>query len=286
VAIARTVEQVAAQDAVRAFARAYDVGGAAREECGGGWARLWRPLADLGMFAVAVPKERGGLGGTFADLAAMLEQAGAELVPGPLISTAIGAVLCADAAVPQEISMEICAGQRPVGIAGARTGAVVYAGADGHLHISGTFASVDGAGPGALLILPGRTDTTRVWVLVEPHHGGLTITPLPGIDFAAPMAQVECRDVPVTAVLGSAYRAIDDLYITAVAAVCAPRCFVALSKPVRWPRMRRPWMPTNGRWPPPQRPPSPSTPRSTTPKTVSRCSAPSDSPGNTTLSCT
>jgi hypothetical protein len=218
--------------------------------------------------------------------AAMLEQAGAELVPGPLISTAIGAVLCADAAVPQEISMEICAGQRPVGIAGAHTGAVVYAGADGHLHISGTFASVDGAGPGALLILPGRTDTTRVWVLVEPHHGGLTITPLPGIDFAAPMAQVECRDVPVTAVLGSAYRAIDDLYITAVAAVCAPRCFVALSKPVRWPRMRRPWMPTNGRWPPPQRPPSPSTPRSTTPKTVSRCSAPSDSPGNTTLSCT
>ena len=52
-------------------------------------------LAALGVFSIAVPEDAGGAGGTVTDLAAALEQLAVALVPGPVLPTALAALLAA-----------------------------------------------------------------------------------------------------------------------------------------------------------------------------------------------
>lgn len=88
----------------------------ARDETGAAWRPVWSSLAELGMFGVAVAEEAGGAGGTLADLAAILEQAGYELIPGPVVTTSIGALLCSAAQVPPPLVDAIVTGRQPVAI--------------------------------------------------------------------------------------------------------------------------------------------------------------------------
>jgi alkylation response protein AidB-like acyl-CoA dehydrogenase len=77
-----------------------DVPGAARRWADGdtepGLA-LWRRLAGLGVTALAVPEERGGLGASPADLVAACEELGHHAVPGPVAESlaAVPALLAA-----------------------------------------------------------------------------------------------------------------------------------------------------------------------------------------------
>jgi alkylation response protein AidB-like acyl-CoA dehydrogenase len=123
--IATTVEQAAAQEAVRAFARTHNVLKGARDETGAAWRHVWSSLADLGMFGVAVAGDAGGAGGTLADLAAMLEQAGYELIPGPVVTTSIGALLCSAAQVAAPLVDAIVTGRQPVAISAPQADAVI-----------------------------------------------------------------------------------------------------------------------------------------------------------------
>ena len=50
---------------------------------------LWRKMAELGWMGVVVPEEFGGIGGTFLDLAILLEEMGYNILPGPFFSTMI-----------------------------------------------------------------------------------------------------------------------------------------------------------------------------------------------------
>jgi alkylation response protein AidB-like acyl-CoA dehydrogenase len=50
---------------------------------------LWRKMADLGWLGVIIPEEYGGTGGTFMDLALLLEAMGEVCLPGPFFSTAV-----------------------------------------------------------------------------------------------------------------------------------------------------------------------------------------------------
>jgi alkylation response protein AidB-like acyl-CoA dehydrogenase len=55
-----------------------------------GWTReVWQQMGEFGWIAVAFPEEVGGLGGSFTDIALILEQLGATLVPEPLIAALI-----------------------------------------------------------------------------------------------------------------------------------------------------------------------------------------------------
>jgi hypothetical protein len=104
------------RDSVRTFARAHGVRAIARDESGTAWRKLWPALAELGMFGAAVPSDMGGAGGTFADLAVMLHQAGEELIPGPLVAAAISAVLCSADSVSAASRHAIIAGAPASGI--------------------------------------------------------------------------------------------------------------------------------------------------------------------------
>lgn len=50
---------------------------------------LWQAIADLGLPGLLVPAERGGIGGGAVDLEALMEDAGAELLPGPFLSVTV-----------------------------------------------------------------------------------------------------------------------------------------------------------------------------------------------------
>jgi alkylation response protein AidB-like acyl-CoA dehydrogenase len=50
---------------------------------------LWGKMADLGWLGVIIPEEYGGTGGTFMDLAVILETMGEACLTGPFFSTAV-----------------------------------------------------------------------------------------------------------------------------------------------------------------------------------------------------
>lgn len=58
----------------------------------------WKEMADLGWQGCVIPKEYGGVGGSFGDLAVLLEEMGRACLPGPFFSTVVlGAMLLLEA---------------------------------------------------------------------------------------------------------------------------------------------------------------------------------------------
>jgi len=55
-----------------------------------GWEpEMWAKMAEQGWLAIALPEEQGGFGGSFVDLAIILEQLGRGLVPEPFIASVV-----------------------------------------------------------------------------------------------------------------------------------------------------------------------------------------------------
>ena len=50
---------------------------------------LWRKMAELGWVGLIIPEKYGGTGGSFLDLAILLEETGRACLPGPFFSTAV-----------------------------------------------------------------------------------------------------------------------------------------------------------------------------------------------------
>jgi len=64
----------------------------------GAWpADLWKEIEEMGLPLIAVPEDKGGVGGTLADMLALLRLAGAHAVPVPLAETALANLLIAAA---------------------------------------------------------------------------------------------------------------------------------------------------------------------------------------------
>jgi acyl-CoA dehydrogenase len=58
---------------------------------------LWKEIEEMGLTLVAVPEDKGGAGGTLADMLALLRTAGSHAVPVPLAETALANLLIAAA---------------------------------------------------------------------------------------------------------------------------------------------------------------------------------------------
>lgn len=55
-----------------------------------GWDKsMWAKMAEQGWLSIAIPEEQGGFGGSFVDMAIILEQLGRGLVPEPVIASAV-----------------------------------------------------------------------------------------------------------------------------------------------------------------------------------------------------
>ena len=58
---------------------------------------LWTKMAELGWTGLIIPEEYGGIGGSFLDVAALLEEMGRACLPGPFFSSLIGTLAILEA---------------------------------------------------------------------------------------------------------------------------------------------------------------------------------------------
>ena len=206
---AGTAEQFAARELVRSWAAGAGTVAAARDIEHGkpeAWRAPYEGLAQLGMFGVAISEERGGAGGTADDLCAMLDEAAAAMVPGPVATTALATLVIGDS----EMLEALASGERTAGVAVAAD--LRYAGG----QVSGTAEYVLGADPSAVLLLPAGEDV----VLVDATADGVSVEPLGATDFSRPLARVVLDAAPAE-VLPVAAQRVEDLAATVLAAEAA-----------------------------------------------------------------
>ncbi|QZT62363.1 acyl-CoA dehydrogenase [Mycolicibacterium austroafricanum] len=206
-----TDDQSAARDLVRTWAAASRAVEAARDVEQGdpdAWRAPYAGLAELGIFGVALPEEHGGADGTVSDLAAMIDEAAAALVPGPVATTALATLVLSG---PHADLLEALAtGQRSAGI--TLTADLDYA--DG--RVSGSAPYVLGAAATGVLLLPAG-DT---WLLVDAAADGVTVESLKATDFSRPLARVVLDGAPAE-VLDVPSQRVVDMAATLLAAEAA-----------------------------------------------------------------
>jgi alkylation response protein AidB-like acyl-CoA dehydrogenase len=193
VAIAITPDQQALQASLRDWAKQAAPLAAVRrtEQDDAAPSSSITDLAALGVFSIAVPEDAGGAGGTVADLAAALEQLAVALVPGPVLPTALAAVLAA----PQlpALTDSALTGSRAVATAAVALDPGTLTGTrhpDGTLHVTGRTGPVLGAGTTSHLLLPARrllplpgrrhADRQRGPGNPDPDHPDYPARPRPG----------------------------------------------------------------------------------------------------------
>jgi hypothetical protein len=200
VPIAINSDQRAVADAVRAWAAHAGPRATARaqETAPDAWHKHWAELADLGLFAVALPETAGG-GGTIADLAVMLEAAATALVPGPVVSTALAGLVLARGLPGSDLLAGIASGNAPCGTAlglGSLTG---VRHPDGSLTIDGVASSLVGADQQSVLLLGARVSDGEAWFLLDADTAGLATTERAPADFSRGIADVALAGVIVGA---------------------------------------------------------------------------------------
>lgn len=165
------------------------------------WRDGWSSLAELGIFGVAVPEEAGGLGATTVDLAVMLEQAAYELAPGPILTTAVAALVFGRAGEAVAKTTErLAEGEVPTALALDSAVPAEPAG-DGFL-LRGEAGPAVGAESGiaVLVRVDGEGDpAVESWALVEADDPGLHIEPLETIDASRAVARVRLDGATVPA---------------------------------------------------------------------------------------
>ncbi|BBX29083.1 acyl-CoA dehydrogenase [Mycolicibacterium alvei] len=207
-----TDEQFAARDLVRSWAAATDTAAAVRsgEDDADAWRSPFQGLAELGIFSVAVPEDKGGAGGTVEDLCAMVDEAAAALVPGPVATTALATLIVTDEAVLEAL----VSGERT---AGAALDADLTLSGDSETGtVSGTAEYVLGADAAGVLLLPAGD---RV-VLVDASAAGVSIELLTATDFSLPLARVVLDSAPAQ-VLDVSPQRFSDIAATVLAAEAA-----------------------------------------------------------------
>jgi 3-oxochol-4-en-24-oyl-CoA dehydrogenase len=144
-----TDEQLAARELVRSWAASSAAVQAARDMEQGkadAWRVAYQGVAELGIFGVALPEEHGGAGGAADDLCAMVDEAAAAMVPGPVATTALATLVIRESHA--ELLEELASGQRTAGVAASAD--VRYEAG----RASGRAEYVLGADPHGVLLLP------------------------------------------------------------------------------------------------------------------------------------
>ena len=204
-----TDEQFAARELVRSWAASSNALAAIRDVEHGtpdAWRPVYRGLAELGLFGVAVAEEAGGAGGSIQDLCAMVEEAARALIPGPVATTALATLVITDTDLLEALA------------AGEATAGLALAGdlrKDGDT-VSGTAEYALGADSSGVLLFTVGDDV----VAVDAGADGVTVEPLAATDFSRPLARVTLDNAAATTLAVSARR-FEDLAATVLAAETA-----------------------------------------------------------------
>jgi alkylation response protein AidB-like acyl-CoA dehydrogenase len=204
-------EQFAARELVRSWAAGSGAITAARETERGkadAWRAPYQGLAQLGIFGVALPEEHGGAGGSVDDLCAMVDEAAAAMVPGPVATTALATLLIGE---PHADLLEaLASGDRTAGV--ALTADLRYDGG----RVSGTAEYVLGADASGVLVLP----VDDKWLLIDASADGVAVESLKATDFSLLLARVTFDSASAELLDVAAQRGVD-LAATVLAAEAA-----------------------------------------------------------------
>ena len=237
-------EQRAVCEAIAAWASAQGFADAARarldkpgDESGDSWSVLFGQLAEFGVFGAAVADDQGGLGATFADAAAMIEQCGHDLVPGPIGATVATAIGLARSADPRAASLleSVLAGEVVAAVpASAYTGASVIDGGTVELGL------VPGYVDGCVLTIPlAGADGALSWQALAPGSVAVTAATQSATDGATPVARVSIAGVDTDDLLPLGGDAIvSGVLHAALAAYQSGVCRWALDTAVGYAKMR------------------------------------------------
>lgn len=146
---------------------------------------FWQQLASLGWTGLAFPEVYGGTGGTFTDLAVLLEEMGRTLSPSPFFSTVVLSGLtileAGSASQKQDFLPQICAGSTKIAFALTEATATyepwgvetISELANGNYQLSGTKLFVQDAHTADWLLVAAKTDLTA------PPERGITVFLIP-----------------------------------------------------------------------------------------------------------
>ena len=128
VELARSLREWAASLGGREAARDAD------SDAGATFADSWKACVEMGVATIGLPESHGGGGGSVLDQAVALEACAHELVPGPLLSTAVAALVAPCAEIGDGAAVALV---HDSGLAGDLAGATHVLGADGLVALSG-----------------------------------------------------------------------------------------------------------------------------------------------------
>ncbi|MFE0747619.1 acyl-CoA dehydrogenase family protein [Gordonia sp. NPDC058843] len=201
--IATSSEQIAVRDSIASWARSSSVTDLVRSDIDkprDQWTQLLSQIADLGVFAAAVPEASDGLGAGFLDVAAMLEQCGVDLVPGPLGPTVTAAIALAGVAGGGDtdraaaLLQDVLVGSVPVTTpASSYVGSVLEL-SGGGLDLGLVGGYVEGC---AVLARFGIADRERSWWIIPPGAGVADVAPQTPLDGTASVSRVRVSELAV-----------------------------------------------------------------------------------------
>uniref|UniRef100_UPI001963CA6B acyl-CoA dehydrogenase family protein n=1 Tax=Nonomuraea lactucae TaxID=2249762 RepID=UPI001963CA6B len=152
---------------------------------------------ELGLSGLIVPEEYGGAGAGFAELAVVLEETGAALLPGPFLAT-VFATIALTRVPDKELLTGIAEGRIIATLAQPPAGADVTAEhvRGGGVAVRGTLAQVLSGMEAGVLVVPALTGDGVVMVAVDLTAGEVTRTPLETLDLTRGQARVELAGAP------------------------------------------------------------------------------------------
>ena len=174
-------------------------------------AALWRAIADMGLTGLLIDPEHGGVGGSIADVEAIMEEAGAVLLAGPLLASAVMAASLlaqsSDAATKARLLPGIAAGTNiaTVAVTGdkglwTRDDIGVSAAQDGTLSGAANYVLAANVAD-VLLVVAKAADGMAVYE-VDPKAGGVAQEVLKGWDRTIRLSRITFDATPATRLAG------------------------------------------------------------------------------------
>jgi alkylation response protein AidB-like acyl-CoA dehydrogenase len=187
---------------------------------------VWSGLSALGVTGLLVPELHGGAGMGMVDMAAVLEELGRSVHPGPFASTAIGAASLIELAGTDEDRAELlpalASGDTIATIALSAPSDFRAVVADGGWTLAGETAHVpDAAAADSIVVTATPTDCELGVFIVTRDAPGLAIEPTPTVDGTRKFATITLTEAPARRlgtgdVTGAVAETVDRLGIAAV----------------------------------------------------------------------
>ncbi|MGI8745607.1 MAG: acyl-CoA dehydrogenase family protein [Bryobacteraceae bacterium] len=174
-------------------------------------AGLWRKIADQGWTGILFEEQYGGSGMSMVDMAAVLEEMGRALLPGPYLSTALlaGAAIdhAASEAQKRDYLTAICSGEAKWTLALLEEHASWSAGAirmtatqaGSGYSLSGSKLFVPDAGVADFLVCAAKIGSELALFALPTKTPGLRIELMPSLDRTRPLYAVSFEQVKLNA---------------------------------------------------------------------------------------